>query len=736
VPTPLRVAPGERTVSTSWRPLVRAAVHVDFDRIELGGALRCTVGVVIPLVVGLASGAVSEGVAAAVGALCAGFASFQGAYRSRAWLTLAVAAGMSVSTVVGAAASHDAVSAVVVTAAWAAMAGMLGALGQGALVTGMQWVVAVLIVGVIPMTFSQALLRAAAILVGGVIQTLLVVVLWPFGTSVVERRALQTAYVDLAGYAEQVAGGAELASGAASLNSARDALGDPQPFSNAGRLLAFQGLVDEAERLRIEIVALARHRSRLSPAAETALVEILSAAAVVLRCVARSLSRDEEPRVPPDTRAGLSGCESLRAVLRGGDEPTWLQREVVTAADALAGQLRSAIRLATVSAGRPDPIVDGRDLPMRRHVVVRNSMATLRANASWRSTSFRHALRLGVTVGLATVIYRASGLSHGYWIPLTALVVLRPDYASTTLRGLSRVVGTIIGAAIATLLAALIRPDQVGLAILFTGASFAAFIVLRANYAAFSTAVTSYVVFLLAFVKLPEMTAVSDRILSTLIGGALAIGAYLAWPTWESRLIGPQLATVLDAQADYMAAVLAVWIDPRADRSRLGDLRSTTRLARSNAEASLDRLLAEPARSLRSGMIATDQVRGVVAAAGSISLAILSLHAQLPPEGGTPCAEAAPLELGVAGRARSQADHLRNLGISAENGRRADGGSMASGLSGRSLRQLHSEMTDELRGRVTGMDDRSALLVAETDLLVDSINVISEVLERPQIDAA
>jgi hypothetical protein len=79
---------------------------------------------------------------------------------------------------------------------------------------------------------------------------------------------------------------------------------------------------------------------------------------------------------------------------------------------------------------------------------------------------------------------------------------------------------------------------------------------------------------------------------------------------------------------------------------------------------------------------------------------------------------------------------LRNLGISADNGRRADGGSMASGLSGRSLRQLHSEMTDELRRRVTGMDDRSALLVAETDLLVDSINVISEVLERPQIEAA
>lgn len=702
-------------MTSSWRSLIGATLRLDTDRIDLGGALRCTIGVVIPLVVGLATGAVGDGVAAAVGALCAGFASFQGAYRSRAAITLVVAAGMAVSTVVGATASHHDVSAILVTALWGGMAGMMASLGQGALVTGMQWVVAELIVGVIPMTLSQAAVRGLMIFAGGVVQTILVVVVWPFGTYVVERRSLQAAYADLARYAEQVADGMDVGSGAVTLDDARAALGDPQPFSNAARLLAFQALVDEAERIRIETAALARHRSRISAQPAEVLSGLLAHAAVVLRCVARALGRDEEPRVPVEVLSGLArDCDDFGDSLRATREPAWLVTEASAATEALAGQLRSAIRLAFVSAGRSDPIVEGRDLPMRRHLVVRESLLTLRANLAWRSATFRHALRLAVTLALAMAIYRESGLSHGYWIPLTALVVLRPDFTSTAVRGLSRIAGTIIGAGLATLIAALIRPDQVGLAALFSGASFAAFILMRANYAAFSVAVTSFVVFLLAFVKLPEITAVSDRLVDTLLGGALAIAAYLVWPTWESRLVGPQLAALLDAQADYSHGVLSVWIDPGTERRSLAGLRTSARLARSNAEASVDRMTSEPARSLRSAPLRLEQARGVVAAARSLSLAILSLHAQVPPRDAPPCPDALPLACALDERARSEAARLAGGSDWGEGGEPAV-----------SLRQLHGTMADVLRARSSGMDDRTALLVEETDLMVDGLNMIS-----------
>ena len=62
-----------------------AATVGRFDRaaLEPGFALRCTIGVAIPLVVAAALGQPAMGVAAAIGAFITGFTSLQGIYRTR-----------------------------------------------------------------------------------------------------------------------------------------------------------------------------------------------------------------------------------------------------------------------------------------------------------------------------------------------------------------------------------------------------------------------------------------------------------------------------------------------------------------------------------------------------------------------------------------------------------------------------------------------------------------------------
>ena len=62
-----------------------AATVGTFDRsaLEPGYALRCTVGVAIPLVIAAMLGKPSLGVAAAIGAFITGFTSLQGIYRTR-----------------------------------------------------------------------------------------------------------------------------------------------------------------------------------------------------------------------------------------------------------------------------------------------------------------------------------------------------------------------------------------------------------------------------------------------------------------------------------------------------------------------------------------------------------------------------------------------------------------------------------------------------------------------------
>ena len=103
-----------------------------------------------------------------------------------------------------------------------------------------------------------------------------------------------------------------------------------------------------------------------------------------------------------------------------------------------------------------------RKVPRQTYLHLNNARAILRANLTPRSATFRHAIRLGVALALATALYRLLPfpVGRGYWIPLTVLLVLRTDFASTFTRGLARLIGTILGAVLAVLLASFIGPTQ------------------------------------------------------------------------------------------------------------------------------------------------------------------------------------------------------------------------------------------------------------------------------------
>lgn len=50
------------------------------------------------------------------------------------------------------------------------------------------------------------------------------------------------------------------------------------------------------------------------------------------------------------------------------------------------------------------------------------------------------------------LVSRELNLPHGYWLPMTAAIVLRSDFAATFNFGLLRVVGTIVGLVLTTVL--------------------------------------------------------------------------------------------------------------------------------------------------------------------------------------------------------------------------------------------------------------------------------------------
>lgn len=710
--------------------LARESIEFHLDQADLRGSLRCSLGVVLPIAIGVSLGALGDGISAAVGALNAGFLSFQGAYRQRVGIILVASPGMAAAAVTGALAAHVLWASIVATGLWAFVAGIATVFGQRALVIGLQWAVTAVVVNAFPLSFSRALVYGGMILAGAALQAALAVASWPIRSYRAERLAITAAYRNLAALASAVQSGGSLSSSPSAVDEARRALSDPQPFGETRQRLLFETLLDEAERVGAELAAIGHLRAELAEQqGDVAPLDSLSRdAASFLRSIATALASDSapgRPRLGERLQRDLEQISGLAARASPG-VPDWLARETAAAAEALAGQLRAAARAAEESASRKrwrfssSERADGERRRSAARRGPREEFVDLRANISWDSAAFRHALRLSGAVAAAMVVFRLSGLAHGYWIALTALLVLRQDYRSTAVRGLSRVGGTVAGAGLSTLLIAGLEPPAAWLIVLLGLASFAAYLLVRVNYALFSVFVTTYVVVLLSFVALPALATAADRVAATVIGGGLAVGVYLAWPTWESGMIAGQLASLVRAQADYGEAVLNCFAEPSSDlRQRLGQLRSTARLARSNAELSLIRLLEEPARARRASPLSAERLTGLAAAARRLSLGILTLHARLPGENVPPLPPLGTFAAALGGGMRLLADRLCDLG--------EDSSASASYEEAEeSLRRCHNELVARLAGE--SRRDDVALVLAETDELTDALNSASHLL--------
>jgi uncharacterized membrane protein YccC len=688
-----------------------------WDQADLLGSVRCTLAVMVPLVIGLAEGSIADGVFAAIGSLSAGFASFQGAYRRRVSIMALVAFGMAAATVTGAIADRAAWSAIIVVALWGAVAGMIASIGQAYLVIGLQWGVAAIIVNEVPMTTGQALVRGGLIAAGGGVQMLFTIATWSIRTYPAERAALAAVYRDLASSAKRPALASQAATSEAvavptALDEARAALSDPQPFGREHVLLAFQALLDEAYRLQAGLTAFGGLQ-RLEPSS-SAIAEFTERCSRALRSIATALLSDRTPTTSPSEF--ISGPDAFEAEL-GPD--------LASLGAAVAGQIRSALTVAGVVATRRSMAAADKGsmtpLPDRRGWPATDALGTLRANVSWQSGYFRHAIRLAAALAIAMTIYRASGLAHGYWIAMTALLVLRADYGQTTVRGLSRVLGTLIGAVLSTLLLAAIHPDITGLTIMLGIAVLAAFVTVRVNYAVFSIFVTSYVVLLLAYLALPATSTAIDRVVATLIGGALAMGMYFAWPTWESSLVGPELGQLIAAQAAWASTLLNCFVDPAGcNRTALAEKRTASRLARSAAEASLQRMADEPARSRHDATIDLPVARGILAACRRIALSLLTLQAHLPDQGASPLPEAQELTSQLVEAMQSVANALSGPTYGRGALRPADP----------KLRATHDRLAHEIEACPHSGQGRLPVFLTETDLLVDAVNTTADVLAR------
>jgi uncharacterized membrane protein YccC len=423
--------------------------------------------------------------------------------------------------------------------------------------------------------------------------------LWPMRRYGPERRILSDLYLKLSEAAVAVAVSDSPPVGEL-MTSARAAL---TGLSNDANLEAerYWSLLNQAERIRITLMTLrglgnmVEHDLNVQNAL-LVVDEFLCVSAKILAAVGQSLSRQE-----PATPAGefLPTLDTLADRADPARAHTALPSAVITDVrfqmDALIGQLHSAVRTTTEATPAELQAFANKDgvQPWQRRFAA--TLAKLRANLTVKSSAFRHGIRLALCLAIGELVAHQLHDRRSYWLDMTIVLVLKQGFAATFSRGLLRIVGTLLGLIFATGLFHFLPPD-IRLDVLVVGVLV---FVLRwagaANYGVFTTTITALIVIMVSFTGVSPMQLIMERGEMTFLGGLIALGTYLIWPTWERSQTHEMLAQMLDAYRHYFGAVANACIEGHAaSETELGPLRMAARLARSNMEASVDGLRAEP----------------------------------------------------------------------------------------------------------------------------------------------
>jgi uncharacterized membrane protein YccC len=669
--------------------------------VPLRVAVRNTAAVVLPLAVGMATGHTAIGLGVGAGALDTMFSDQPGPYRQRISRLLLAALAAGAASLCGFLIGGLLLPLLLATLACGFFGGLLVVFGTDIARVGMTSMILLVITAAEPIPSpAEALGAAALIFAGGLLLALFSVAAWPLQRYWPERNALAGVYRGLAALARQQT---HDAADAPALTDAMTALQQTllgRHRAHGRAMEAFGVLLELAERIRLELVAIVETNDE--PAVHALLRED---AARVLQGVAEALEQGESP-----TRAAqaLQTLQASQQALEGDAPPTAMRAH----AHALSGQLAAAVRNANWAGSRGEERAASAELRLPRALRGSSALSTLRANLTMRSVAFRHAVRCAVCLTLALLASRLWHLPHGYWLPMTAAIVLRPDFAATFNFGLLRVVGTVLGLVLTTALL-FVTPAQPWAHLALMALLCVAFRYLAtAHYGVAVATLTGTVVILLSFEGVAPGAAVMDRVINTALGSGMALLAYVAWPTWERGRARATLSAMLEAYADYLDALASP-----GQRDAHREARTAARTARSNAQASLERMRAEPATPLP-----LLELAGALFANGNrLARTAMSFEAILDEHGALPEPEAACRFVARAAAATR---------------------AVAAALRERRLPDASPDLRDlqlELAARLAASDDRAGadLLARISDRLVDNVDTLAHVTGRsPQLTAA
>lgn len=230
----------------------------------------------------------------------------------------------------------------------------------------------------------------------------------------------------------------------------------------------------------------------------------------------------------------------------------------------------------------------------------RLDLGVLRENLTLQSNIFRHALRMGIVMGVGYLVSLSFDVGYNsHWILLTIMVILKPGFALTKQRNFQRLTGTIIGGLGGALILMVIR-DPVVLFVLLMFLVVATYSLIRINYIVSVMFMTPYVLIMFSFFEENTFVILQERIIDTLIGSVLAfVSSYIILPSWERDYLHSPMRKLLIANYNYVAQALHIIAGQRPDITTFKLARQKVYIATANMGSAFQRLISEPKRRQR-----------------------------------------------------------------------------------------------------------------------------------------
>jgi uncharacterized membrane protein YccC len=496
-----------------------------------GAVARSLLCVLALTVVALLWGPTGAATTAAAAGAIAGAIALQNNPLGRIPVVLAVSVELGVAVFAGGLTSRSGVVFVIVIALWCFFAGMQWAVGAPAgLLAGASGLLLVI-------QHPQSVLAAAAsalfAVVAGLTQAALIAVRPPRRWRL-EREALTKVYQSLSADARHLATepGAEVDS--SQLMLCREAFSSSDPQSGR-RTTEYRDWHALPEQIAKTLMA-----SRGRSDGHDTIRDLLMASADVLSAIAspsRTARRDAE--------YALKGVDAAVAAVMASDTAVAqrLSRQLHRADWLRFGTRRLSDWTGTLTA----------------------AVGTARGHVNPTSPISRHAVRLAGAAASGTAIARFADVPAGYWIPLTVLLVMRPETAHTYTRCMGRIAGVCAGVIVASAVTLLWEPRGLIaaiLAVLFLGITYA---VSGLGYIAVTAAFGATIMFLIDITD--PAPSLGDLLPAVLIGGALTVLFHVVVPDNALIRLRQRAGELLKTEIDYAATVIKAFVHDLDDPS-------------------------------------------------------------------------------------------------------------------------------------------------------------------------